>query len=144
MQKTLELLRERVKLNLETIHKNQEKIKILLKDKNLSSDQRQEYQEKYNANKHMLAENNDFINMQLHMINFLNKYKHTDLFEQIEETDESEIADDLDYFNLTIKGTIPFDKEHPYFNDENFFKKLLDYYKELENYEMCQTLVQSR
>jgi len=144
MQKTLELLRERVKLNLETIHKNQEKIKILLKDKCLSSVQRQEYQEKYNANKHMLAENNDFINMQLHMINFLNKYKHTELFEQPDEPDEAEIAEDLDYFSLTIQGTIPFDKEHPYFKDETFFKRLLNYYKELENYEMCEVLVKSR
>ena len=74
IQKTISLLKLKVKSNLELINKNQVKIKEILKEPN-SSKRTTSFEEHYETNKSLLAENNDFINIQLTLINFLEKYK---------------------------------------------------------------------
>jgi hypothetical protein len=45
-----------------------------------------------------------------------------------------------DYLDLTISGAVDFDKQHPFFNDKDFFSELLNYYSEIEDYETCSKL----
>ena len=51
---------------------------------------------------------------------------------------------DIDYFELTINGCIPFDEEHPLYNNSDFFEQLLQHYQDVENYEMCGTLLKRK
>jgi len=145
MQKVIELLKERVRLNLETVKTNQSEIKNILASKS-DTNMKMEYRKKYNINKSLLMENNDFINLQLQLVNFLNKYRDADFLDSSASISGKELSskENLDYFELTISGVIPFDKEHPLYEDDSFFEKLLDYYQEKENYEMCEALVKSR
>lgn len=146
MQKVIELLKERVRLNLETVKANQSEIKNILASKS-DTNMKMEYRKKYNINKSLLMENNDFINLQLQLVNFLNKYRDADFLDNNEASvtaREISKKENLDYFELTISGLIPFDKEHPLYEDDDFFERLLDYYQEMENYEMCEALVKSR
>ncbi len=145
MQKVIELLKERVRLNLETVKTNQSEIKNILASKS-DTNMKMEYRKKYNINKSLLMENNDFINLQLQLVNFLNKYRDADFLDSSATLSVKEISskENLDYFELTISGLIPFDKEHPLYEDDSFFEKLLDYYQEMENYEMCEALVKGR
>ena len=94
-------------------------------------------------NKELLDENDDFINMQLRISEFMEKYSH--LFtdeEQVEvkmpEPDENER---IPYFNKTVTGQMVFAPAHPQFNNPRFFRELLKHYQEMENYEMCDYLL---
>ena len=46
-----------------------------------------------------------------------------------------------DYFDLTVNGAMEFDSNHPYFNDEVFYKELFEYFKDEELYEKCSELL---
>ena len=141
IQKTIALLKSRVKNNLELINKNQVKIKEILKEPN-SSKRTTSFEEHYETNKSLLAENNDFINIQLTLINFLEKYKDSPLLKDNPPVIEIEtIKDAKELFKLTVKGKIAFDKKHPQFNNESFFRRLLKYYQDIEAYEKCQALI---
>lgn len=141
--KTIEILKEKVKANLLEIQNNQKEIRNLLKQP-VSVERSEKLEEKYAFNKVLLAENNDFINVQLTLSNFVEKYSNTDIFEQVVAATASGIASESDFFEMTIKGVLNYDLKHPYFNDDNFFNKLLEYYKSLEDYEKCHTLVKAR
>ena len=141
IQKTIALLKLRVKNNLELINKNQVKIKEILKEPN-SLKRTTSFEEHYETNKSLLAENNDFINIQLTLINFLEKYKDSPLLKDNPPVIEIEtIKDAKELFKLTVKGKIAFDKKHPQFNNESFFRRLLKYYQDIEAYEKCQALI---
>ncbi len=144
IQKTIALLKLHVKNNLEAINQNQTKIKEILKEP--SSVQRSvNFERHYEVNKSLLAENNDFINVQLTLINFLEKYKNSQVFkESIPLVNTETINDEEELFNLTISECIPFDSDHPNFNNGLFFEKLLKYYQDKEEYEKCQELLNLR
>ena len=137
IQQTIELLKLRVKTNLERIKDNQLKIKEILKQPT-SSDRTSKFEEQYQENKNLLAENNDFINIQLTLINFLEKYKNSDTL-KFEEPVNVENIDDV--FHYTVKGKIKYDSTHPYFTDNKFFERLLTYYQKNEQYEQCDRLM---
>ncbi|HEY4785252.1 MAG TPA: hypothetical protein VIH57_04355 [Bacteroidales bacterium] len=144
IKKTIELLKEKVKSNLIEIQNNQREIRNLLK-KPVSAERSAELEEKYSLNKILLAENNDFINVQLTLTNFLEKYNASDIFENEQSSLSGyECTGEKDCFELTVNGVIPFDTHHPFFNDDNFFQKLLHYYQELEDYEKCSKLVKEK
>jgi hypothetical protein len=137
LEKTIGILKTRVNTNLEIIKSNQKKIKQLLNEPD--SDERNARLEKESSlNKKLLAENHDFINMQLSLINFIDKHKDT-LSKLQTETKQEE--GNLDYFNLTVSGEIPFNNHHPMYEDEVFFTELLEYYTGKEDYEMCSKLM---
>jgi len=142
VQKTIDLLKEKVKVNLEEIKTNQTLIRDMLKE-NPKGNRDPEFNQIYNQNKVLLSENNDFINLQINLVNFLNKYKDTPVLQSGEEI-EQEFDENVDYFALTIRSIIKFDEKHPHFHDQEFFEKLLEYYQEREDYETCKMLVDSR
>lgn len=144
IQKIIALLKLRVKSNLELINKNQVKIKEILKEPN-SFKRTTLFEEHYETNKCLLAENNDFISVQLTLINFLEKYKDSLISEDNPPVIEIEsFKSEKELFDLTVKGVVAFDEKHPKYGNELFFKKLLHYYQEIEAYEKCQALINLR
>jgi len=142
IRKTIDMLRERVKENLTQIQNNQKGIRDLLKQQ--VSEKRTELLEgKYAINKALLAENNDFINVQLTLTNFLEKYEDTILL--AESDNNVPVYKDVDEcFEHTVNGFLMYDPSHPYYNDEKFFNRLIHYFQQLEDYERCSELVNTK
>jgi hypothetical protein len=140
IQKTVDILKKRVKNNLDVINTNQKAIKEILKNKN-SIDSSMEFEKYYAVNKTMLQENNDYINIQLTLINFLEKYKGTAVLdESLPIIDIYSITDDCEVLDLTLKGVIEFNEKHPRYHDTDFIDMLISHYKHNEEYEKCQAL----
>jgi hypothetical protein len=139
-QKTIDILKKRVKNNLKVINANQKVIKELLGQPN-SSDRASEFDRYYNANKTLLQENNDYINIQLTLINFLEKYKGTAVLDDtLPVVDIYSITDEVEVLDLTLKGVVAFNEMHPRFHDPDFIDKMIAHYESLEQYEKCQEL----
>jgi hypothetical protein len=167
LRSTIESLRDEVTENLKIIRSN-EKIARQILNQGLQNKEADKINALYEINRNLLNKNKEAINIQLKMINFLNTYRvnvplnqsfntANDSFsaKEIEEqliipanvskTDldaigVSEITEE-DYFNLTVEGKIVFNKNHPYFENEKFYQKLMAHYKASENYEMCARIV---
>ncbi len=141
IQKTISILKIHVKNNLEVINHNQSKIKQILQEP-ASSERSHNFEKHYEINRSLLSENSDLINVQLTLINFLEKYKDSDMMKESESDVSFETVDDEEeIFRLTVSGMIPFDRKHPHYSDTAFFKKLLHYYQENEEYEKCHNLM---
>jgi hypothetical protein len=144
IQRTIEVLKKRVKKNLEQINANQKLIKQLINEPG-NPERSTEFVRYYDANKTMLQENNDYINIQLTLINFLDKYKGTAVLEEsMPIVDIYSITDESEVLDLTIKGIVHFDENHPRFHDSEFIDKLILHYGKIEEYEKCQELTQLR
>jgi len=147
IQKTIDLLKKKVKENLEVINRNQTRLNEIL-NQPFSSERTYMIEKNYSANKSLLAENNDLISMQINLVNFLEKHKDSlNRWELESETAELEIAaylDDDELFDLTIQGKLGYGKGHPKFRDDAFFNKLLKYYASIEEYEKCNAILAQR
>ncbi len=142
IQKTIDILKKKVKTNLEIINDNQARIKDILKQPS-SSQRNKDFEERYTVNKALLAENNDYINIQLTLINFLEKYKNTAVLEESKQIiDIYSITDEKEILDLTIKGILLFDDQHPKYHDEDFIDRMIAYYESIEEYEKCQELIE--
>ena len=142
INKTIEGLKVRVKNNLELINENQKEIKVIL-EKQDSPEKRLEFDKLFNKNKELLAQNNDYINIQLTLINFVEKYKTTSVLQEDSSVvDIYSITDEKEIFELTKKGVLPFNEAHPKFEDSTFIDKLIQHYGQEEDYEKCQELVE--
>ncbi len=159
LKQTIETLKKRVMYNLQVIRKNEQKIREILKEP-VSSDRSERLEERYSINKEMLKENNESINIQLSIVQFLDRYhQKIDKFklEAEPETENNqkdknpepkdfnivkkkEITKD-DYFELTIHNGIDYDANHPYYDDDEFYNMLMEHYTDLEDYEMCSKLL---
>ena len=142
IHRTIELLKQRIKENLDKINHNQAEIRELLSQP-LSVERTDCINKNYALNKNLLTENNDLINLHRSLLNFLEKYKDSTTIEEIELpalTPES-FLDENELFELTIKGKLAFDLRHPKFEDEKFFNKLLSYFSTVEAYEKCTALM---
>lgn len=147
IQRTIDLLKKKVKENLETINRNQALLNELLKQP-VSAERTYHVDKNYASNKTLLSENNDYISLQLTLVNFLGKYKDQ-LAEKTEielqpETDTLSFLDDEELFDLTVQGKIGFENNHPKFRDEIFFNRLLSYYASREAYEKCNALLSTK
>lgn len=145
LQQIIETMRKHVLKNLELIKTNESHIREVL-NWPLSSDRTKELNDSYQHSRTLLSENNDFINLQVSIMNFLNKYKH--LVEEEQKVSVTAKANNYqnqlsreDYFKLTIDNDIVFDSNHPYFEDEEFLNELFTYFEQTENYEMCAQLI---
>lgn len=138
--KTIEELKQRVKSNVDLINKNQDAIKQMLKHSR--SEEYAGQCDIYNTkNRELLAQNNDLINVQLTLVNFLDKYKNTAIIRQdIPLIDIYSITDIQEVFALTIKGIADFNEQHPYYYNAEFIDKLIVYYENKEDYERCEQL----
>lgn len=143
IQKTIDVLKKKVKENLETINRNQTRLSEIL-NQPFSSERTYQIEKNYSANKALLAENNDLISLQVSLVNFLEKHK--DSLESWKEADPSEIdiasyLNDDELFDLTVEGKLMYGKRHPKFGDDAFFNKLLSYYASIEAYEKCNAIM---
>lgn len=137
------MLKEKVKSNLTEIQNNQKEIRSLLKQP-ASPERSLELEEKYGLNKVLLAENNDFINVQLTLSNFLDKYNNSEVLESELVTVPLQYRNENECFELTVNGRLIFNQSHPFYNDDNFYRKLLNYYQKVEDYEACSVLVKTK
>ncbi len=141
LQKTIEVMKTRVKHNLKVINENQKVIKELLKQPN-TAERAIEFDRFYSSNKKLLQENNDYINIQLTLINFLEKYKGTAVLDGTKKViDIFSITDEAEIFDLTLKGVVPFNIQHPKYHDGDFIDRLIAHYEAEEEYEKCQELL---
>lgn len=139
IQRTIDELKQKISTNVSLINSNQSAIKTMVHHTHEFAGQ---YEEFVQQNRQLLAQNNDLINVQLTLINFIEKYKQTAILE--EETpliDIYSITDKQEVFLLTVKGIISFNEKHPYYRDKGFIEKLLVYYGGKEDYEKCQELI---
>lgn len=140
---TIAMLKEKVKSNLTEIQNNQKEIRSLLKQP-ASPERSLELEGKYGLNKVLLAENNDFINVQLTLSNFLDKYNNSEVLESELVTVPLQYRNENECFELTVNGRLIFNQSHPFYNDDNFYRKLLNYYQKVEDYEACSILVKTK
>jgi len=144
IQRTIDLLKKRVKDNLEAINKNQTRLNEML-NQPVSAERTYHIERNYTSNKTLLSENNDFISLQLSLLNFLEKYNDKlAIKEEEEEPAEPNtitFLDDQELFELTVQGKIGYETGHPKFQDDVFFNKLLTYYASQEAYEKCNALL---
>jgi|WetSurMetagenome_2_1015567.scaffolds.fasta_scaffold76852_3 hypothetical protein len=145
IQKTIDLLKKKVKENLELINKNQVRLNEML-NQPFSSKRTYLIEKNYAANKALLTENNDLISLQVNLVNFLEKHKETlnkweEESESLAEFDMAAFLDDDELFELTIQGKLGYETGHPKFEDELFFKRLLSHYTSIEAYEKCNAIM---
>lgn len=162
MKLLVSMLKEIVTNNLQIIKKNEENIRRIL-TLPVSIERSNLLAENFNINRRLLEENHDSLNLELQVINYLNKFKdkmkHQPNNQSIEQdfNDENlnqqsseiigntehdpESISDEDILRLTLSGKIAFDVSHPFYRDEDFLDELLEGYKKVENYEMCSTLM---
>jgi hypothetical protein len=145
IQRTIEILKKRVKENLDTINQNQSEIRQLLTQP-LSAERTYYIEKHYDINKVLLSENNDFISLQVTLLNFIEKYRDFPILDEDEppEMKPEFFMDDHELFELTVQDKLAFNITHPKFEDEEFFQKLLGYYSELEAYEKCNALLKTK
>jgi hypothetical protein len=145
IKRTIELLKKRVKENLGTINHNQAEIRQLL-NQPLSAERTYHIEKHYDINKALLNENNDFINLRVALLNFIEKYKDSPILdeEELPELTPELFLDDHELFELTIQGKLTFDLSHPKFEDAEFFDKLLRYFSAAEAYEKCNALLKTK
>jgi len=149
LKKTLEVLKQRIRFNLDRIHENEGQIKKILKEP-ISIERSEKLNKHFGVNKRMITENNEALKIQKDIIHYLETY-HSEIakFPQITSTNHDshqeilnsgitkiEISRD-DYFQLTINKEIAFDLRHPYYEDKEFLYLLMDYFISTEDYEMC-------
>jgi hypothetical protein len=141
IQRTLEGLKLKIKHNVDQIILNQGTIQNMMKQ-SMAAELLGQYELYNNQNKTLLAQNNDLINVQLTLINFIEKYKNTAILnDKLPLIDIYSITDIQEVFTLTIKGILPYDQKHPYYCDSEFIDKLIIFYKGTEDYERCQELI---
>lgn len=113
--------------NSKEIKNNSKEINDILKIEDIQT--REEYlTSKLNSNKELLAYNNKL----LVLYNYISDFITTRI--------SNNLISNIDYFDLTVKGNIDYNEKHPLFNDNKFFKKLLEYHKSKENYDYCHYL----
>jgi hypothetical protein len=144
IENTIKVLKENIKRNLFEIQSNQKAIRELLNQPD-SVEKTAEIEEKYALNKILLTENTDFINVQLTLTNFFEKYSDTDVFNDKEMVSvHVEFKNEAECFEQTIKNQIVYNENHPFFQNEAFYKKLLTHYEKMEDYEMCSKMVKGK
>jgi len=149
LQLIIELMRKHVLRNLELIKNNESHIREVLTWEQ-SVERTKELNDSYKYSKTLLSENNDYINLQVSIMNFVNKYQNklegqstVKVSEPANYSQNRHLSRD-EFFRLTIGSNIPYNSKHPYFNDDAFFNELLAYFQQIENYEMCADLLNSR
>lgn len=146
LQNTIEQLRFHVKKNLELVRENEREIKEMLKEP-VTVARARVLSDKYDYSKKVLSENNEFINLQMSIINFIYKHKH--IWDQLNEPAMVQEGEPValtreEYFQLTVESKVEYGPSHPFFYDDDFYANLMEFYQQHENYEKCDELVKKR
>lgn len=157
------MLKERINQNFKIIRENEEVIKNILIQP-LVENRSELVSKSYSINRKLRDENRDMLKIQVELVNYLNKIKevcksNTDELNirnvSIDDDASMNIDQNVEYsfsindenndddlvFSQTISGELIFESSHPKFNDESFFLRLINYYKESEYFEMCSLLL---
>ncbi len=157
------MLNERINQNFKIIKENEEVIKNILIQP-LVENRSELVSKSYSINRKLRDENRDMVKIQVELVNYLNKIKevcksntddinirnfsvdddaslNTNQSVEYSFSINDENNDDDLVFSQTIRGELIFESSHPKFNDESFFLRLINYYKESEYYEMCSLLL---
>ncbi|MBN2486145.1 MAG: hypothetical protein JXB34_09245 [Bacteroidales bacterium] len=137
---TIAELKAKIKFNVDLISHNQQTIKNMLQ-KTVKDDMAPQFEAYNHQNRQLMSQNNDLLNVQLTLLNFVEKYKNTAVLQNdIPIVDIYSITDLQEVFDLTIKGIVPFDESHPHFCNPVFIDKLIAFYQANEDYELCDKL----
>lgn len=157
LRKTIEYLKIYVQHNLSVIQKNEKEIKEILQEP-VSNARSHKLDIIRAINKALLKENNDYLNLQMHIIQIMDKharkmnnavnkslkFNNKQDISPVEENNEQEESEKEfsfdDLFTMTINGELPYNEKHPLFEDTRFYNNLMSFYIEKENYEMCNQL----
>ncbi len=159
MKLMINMLKERIKHNLQIIKKNEEEVRSIL-NLPLSNERSELLQERFGENRKMLDENHDSLAIELQMINYMIKFKDV-LKHQAKEIESSNFIENSNEYQdnnleeqpinieskileLTVNGAIPYNASHPNFNDNEFYDNLLEAYTQAENYEMCSQMLKMK
>ena len=142
MKQTVEVLKTKVAVNLEEIRKNETRFRLIVAE-GINKIHVLELNSIIENNKGLLAENIDIINIQISILRFIEKYQYTLITQNVAQDfiELEENMESMDYFDLTIKGDLPYSPAHHLFNDDSFFGKLMSYYESKEDYEKCSDLI---
>lgn len=148
LKQTIEVLKSKIGANLYEIKNNEQAFKNMLKV-GISTENKLELEKILDNNKALLVENFDFLNMQITLLKFLEKYKNATIktpeFNNCEYPEQVNIEkNNIDYFEYTITGLMPFNSQHPCLYNDTFINKLLNYYNEREEYEKCSEIINIR
>jgi hypothetical protein len=149
LQQTIEFLRQHVLQNIELIKVNEAHIKEVL-NWPITPERTKELNESYTFSKKLLTENNEFINLQVSLMNFLNKYKKVFDINEIVNVDVANSEKSNlrltrdDFFKLTVQNDIEYNPSHPFYHDVDFYNDLLKFFQENENYEKCSELINKK
>lgn len=160
----IDMIKDRIVQNYEIIRENEEVINNLIIQSKIEN-RTELISRSYNINSKLKDENRELINIHLRLANYLNKYKEviesqTKKASNVPSNSDTEInssegiepisygisVDDENFdeeqiFAQTIKGELIYESSHPRFNDESFYNRLFEHYRDSENYEMCQLLL---
>ncbi len=140
VNKILKILKEHVRQNNLEIGLNQEDINRIISELDSTAKENNDLEYKRSLNSELLHENDDFINMQLQLSEFMEKYGH--LITDSDAQEQSQTKETvMPYFDQTIEGQMEFGPDHPQFYNPRFFNELMRYYQEQEDYEKCDQLV---
>jgi hypothetical protein len=144
----IKLLRNHIVHNLEEIKCNSNMIKSVLATPD-TEERKATLAELYKKCRDILAENNDFISTQITLSTLLDKYNilldkeiPTNVKLQVPSSRYKYLSRE-ECLEMTIEKNITFDKDHPFFNDTEFFKEILSHFEKMEDYETCSQLIKT-
>jgi hypothetical protein len=140
INRLIRILKEQVNQNNREIRLNQEEIERMLSG-NAGGARQRDLDAINNVNRQLQEENTDFMRLQQELSEFLLKYDYLDA-EGIAEVQQSAPVDQV--LLQTVNGKLEYNPAHPQFNDPEFFHRLLKYYENMEDYEMCDKLLRLR
>jgi len=108
---------------------------VLARDMVSSDTYSKKVEEIRNENRNLLDENKQLLNLQLSLRKYLSVYKDAIINDQ-EQINAIERTVN-EWFELTIKGEVELNENHPMINNEDFLNDLLHFYKDCEEYEKC-------
>ena len=136
LKQILDEMKNKVVSNLEMVKEYKTDIKELLLHPE-SYARAFNLQMKKKRSRQILNDNLDYLELQLKIIHFIDKYRTNDI---LKSPLPPVILKNVNYFKETSEGRMKFDERHPYFHDESFIEKLMHYYVSVEDYESCKNL----
>jgi hypothetical protein len=140
INRLIRILKEQVNQNNREIRLNQEEIERMISG-NAAGARQRDLDAINTVNRQLQDENSDFIRMQQELSDFLMKYEYLD-HESTADVQQTAPVDQL--LLQTVNGKLEYNPAHPQFNDPEFFHRLLKYYENTEDYEMCDKLIRLR
>jgi hypothetical protein len=130
LEKALDVLKERLSMNVEQVKKNS-----LITKEMINQDPFSEFIRDIRIeNKRILTENKDILQLQLLIHDYINKYDQFYAPRSKEILKERSVSE---WFMLTINNVVELNKEHPMVHDQEFLNDLLQFYLSKEAFEKC-------